>query len=92
MKNELADYLNKETEKLKAEQRAERELATKKKFVTVCWSVVVEANLPDDVGVDELEDYSAPRELQEQAFNIVKNAYANVSAKDGVITDVQDMS
>lgn len=63
-----------------------------KKFVTVCWSVVVEANLPADVGLDELDDYSASPQLQKQACDIIGYAYNNVSAKDGTITDVQDMS
>lgn len=63
----------------------------KNKLVTVCWSVTVEVKLPKGVGVDELEAFDSPKKIQDLASNIVLEASENISWKDGVITDVQDV-
>jgi len=62
-----------------------------KKLVTVCWSCTIEVNLPEGIGVDELEDLGQSEEIQNLASNIVRDASNNISWKDGVITDVQDI-
>jgi hypothetical protein len=61
-----------------------------KKLVTVCWSYTVEIDLPDGVGVDELEAYDSGKNVADLADTIVKEAASNLNWKDGVITDVSD--
>lgn len=62
----------------------------KKKIITVCWSYTVAKELPDHVGIDELEAIDSPLEVQTLADEIVKEASENITWKDGIITDVQD--
>ena len=65
-----------------------------KKLITVCWSYTVEADVPDGVGVDELEDYmlcETNPDLAKVANTVVREASNNINWKDGVITDVQDI-
>lgn len=59
-----------------------------KKIVTVCWSTTVEVELPDDVGINELNEFTGPN--AERANKIIKDGYHNIHMKDGVITDVED--
>lgn len=64
---------------------------TVKKLVTVAWSASVVVDLPEYVGIDELDDFNAPKKIQDLASNAVKEAWDNVSWKDGIITDVQEI-
>jgi len=51
---------------------------------------VREADIPEGIGVDELEDWSQPKTIQDLASDIVKRASNNINWKDGIITDIQD--
>lgn len=62
----------------------------KKKLVTVVWSVTMEVDLPEDVGLDELTSLVAPNDIYDKAADIVYQAYGQLGEQEGVITDVQD--
>lgn len=66
----------------------------KRKLITVCWSYTVEMDVPEhleNISVDELEDFTSPKEIQDLASNAVRQAGANLNWKDGIITDIQDV-
>lgn len=58
--------------------------------ITICWSNTVEIEIPDGTTLDDLEDYRAPENIREIADKIRDEAYSNISAAHGVITDVQE--
>jgi hypothetical protein len=60
-----------------------------KRLVTVCWSYTVEADLPEGVGVEELEAFDSGKQNADLADSIVKEAASNLNWKDGVITSVE---
>lgn len=65
-----------------------------KKLITVSWSTTVEVEIParlGNPGIDELEAYDSPKEIQDIASEAVKAASNQLNWKDGVITDVQDV-
>jgi hypothetical protein len=65
-----------------------------KKLVTVSWCYTVEIDLPEETTVSELENASwggESKELNEIATAAVEQAGANLSWRDGMITDIQDI-
>lgn len=64
-----------------------------KKLVTVQWSYTVQIDVPEGVKPESLIecDFTADVAAQEVACGALQNAADNISWKDGVITDVQDV-
>jgi hypothetical protein len=62
-----------------------------KKLITVAWSVTIEADLPDEVGLDELESWNGPHaKLAEEIISQAVDAL-DADGKTATITDVQEV-
>ena len=62
-----------------------------KKLVTVCWSVVIEAEIPNETIENELFDFTQSDETAAINKQIIKDAYAAIQASDGEITDIGEV-
>ena len=64
----------------------------RKKLVTICWTTTVLQEIPDHITDEQLleADFRSPEDVQKIACEAIKEAYDNMQAKDGEITDIQD--
>jgi hypothetical protein len=59
------------------------------KHITVTWSYTIGVDVPENVGIEELNDITASDDVQKLASDIVQQASNNINWKHGEITDVQ---
>jgi len=64
----------------------------RKKLLTICWTTTVLQEIPDHITDEQLfeADFHSPEDVQRIAYEVIKEAYDNMQAKDGEITDIQD--